>query len=101
MPALPTLTTAHSTLSNDTTQFAAEAQMSDTTRNDSTFDTEQPTPLHSGEQIPGSPLPASESAPDSGQPPVTANLIRGQTSAHRGLRTFAQDRLRDRRNLPS
>lgn len=29
--------------------------------------------------------------------PVSAGLIRGQTSAHRGLRTFAQDRLRDRR----
>ena len=29
--------------------------------------------------------------------PVSAGLIRGQTSAHRGLRTFAQDRLRHRR----
>lgn len=26
------------------------------------------------------------------------SLIRGQTSAHRGLRTFAQDRLRTRRD---
>ncbi|CAD5203425.1 hypothetical protein [Pseudomonas sp. FEN] len=26
-----------------------------------------------------------------------AGLIRGQTSAHRGLRTFAQDRSRNRR----
>ena len=31
--------------------------------------------------------------------PVSAGLIRGQTSAHRGLRTFAQDRLRGRRDL--
>lgn len=31
--------------------------------------------------------------------PVTAGLIRGQTSAHRGLRTFAQDRLRSRREV--
>lgn len=30
--------------------------------------------------------------------PVNAGLIRGQTSAHRGLRTFAQDRLRSRRD---
>ena len=33
------------------------------------------------------------------QAPVSAGLIRGQTSAHRGLRTFAQDRLRTRRDL--
>ena len=31
--------------------------------------------------------------------PLSAGLIRGQTSAHRGLRTFAQDRLRSRRDL--
>ena len=31
--------------------------------------------------------------------PLSAGLIRGQTSAHRGLRTFAQDRLRNRRDL--
>ncbi|OPA96353.1 coenzyme PQQ biosynthesis protein PqqF [Pseudomonas fluorescens] len=30
-----------------------------------------------------------------------AGLIRGQTSAHRGLRTFAQDRSRGRRDLPA
>ena len=30
--------------------------------------------------------------------PSNAGLIRGQTSAHRGLRTFAQDRLRSRRD---
>ena len=30
--------------------------------------------------------------------PANAGLIRGQTSAHRGLRTFAQDRLRSRRD---
>ncbi len=30
-----------------------------------------------------------------------AGLIRGQTSAHRGLRTFAQDRSRGRRELPA
>ncbi|MFP3518214.1 pyrroloquinoline quinone biosynthesis protein PqqF [Pseudomonas sp. SIMBA_077] len=30
--------------------------------------------------------------------PTHAGLIRGQTSAHRGLRTFAQDRLRSHRN---
>ena len=30
---------------------------------------------------------------------MTAGLIRGQTSAHRGLRTFAQDRLRSRREV--
>ena len=34
------------------------------------------------------------------QPPATsAGLIRGQTSKHRGLRTFAQDRTRSRREL--
>lgn len=31
--------------------------------------------------------------------PAQAGLIRGQTSAHRGLRTFAQDRSRSRRDL--
>lgn len=36
------------------------------------------------------PLPSSE-------PADRAGLIRGQTSAHRGLRTFAQDRSRNRR----
>ena len=30
-------------------------------------------------------------------PPHNAGLIRGQTSKHRGLRTFAQDRSRSRR----
>jgi coenzyme PQQ biosynthesis probable peptidase PqqF len=33
--------------------------------------------------------------------PAQAGLIRGQTSAHRGLRTFAQDRLRGRRDSSS
>ncbi|NWD70151.1 hypothetical protein HX870_21350 [Pseudomonas gingeri] len=36
------------------------------------------------------PLPNAETA-------ERAGLIRGQTSAHRGLRTFAQDRSRSRR----
>ncbi|WP_248768629.1 hypothetical protein [Pseudomonas sp. MWU12-2345] len=31
------------------------------------------------------------------EPADRAGLIRGQTSAHRGLRTFAQDRSRNRR----
>ena len=45
-------------------------------------------------QLPG-PNPFLSSQPQ----PVTAGLIRGQTSAHRGLRTFAQDRLRSRRDV--
>ena len=52
-----------------------------------------PASEHSWQLPPGNPFlraPAKEER---------AGLIRGQTSAHRGLRTFAQDRLRGRRDL--
>ena len=52
-----------------------------------------PAAEHSWQLPPNNPLlrpPAKEER---------AGLIRGQTSAHRGLRTFAQDRLRGRREL--
>ncbi|OLF51579.1 pyrroloquinoline quinone biosynthesis protein PqqF [Pseudomonas chlororaphis] len=42
-------------------------------------------------------LPAPNPFLRSSAPAARAGLIRGQTSAHRGLRTFAQDRLRQRR----
>jgi len=42
-------------------------------------------------------LPAPNPFLRSSAPAAQAGLIRGQTSAHRGLRTFAQDRLRQRR----
>lgn len=42
-------------------------------------------------------LPAPNPFLRSATPAARAGLIRGQTSAHRGLRTFAQDRLRQRR----
>ncbi|WP_419708285.1 pyrroloquinoline quinone biosynthesis protein PqqF [Pseudomonas sp. NFX224] len=42
-------------------------------------------------------LPAPNPFLHSEAPATNANLIRGQTSAHRGLRTFAQDRSRSRR----
>ncbi|CAI8785113.1 pyrroloquinoline quinone biosynthesis protein PqqF [Pseudomonas chlororaphis] len=42
-------------------------------------------------------LPAPNPFLRSSAPTARAGLIRGQTSAHRGLRTFAQDRLRQRR----
>lgn len=42
-------------------------------------------------------LPAANPFLGSGAPLANAGLIRGQTSAHRGLRTFAQDRSRSRR----
>ena len=60
------------------------------------------------EQLPCAPQPAGQHAWQLPAPnpfllaakePVSAGLIRGQTSAHRGLRTFAQDRLRSRRDL--
>lgn len=41
--------------------------------------------------------PAANPFLGSSQPLANAGLIRGQTSAHRGLRTFAQDRSRGRR----
>jgi len=44
-------------------------------------------------------LPAPNPFLQAAKEPVSAGLIRGQTSAHRGLRTFAQDRLRSRRDL--
>jgi len=44
------------------------------------------------------PLPVPDVALGSVKEPASAGLIRGQTSAHRGLRTFAQDRLRARRD---
>lgn len=44
-------------------------------------------------------LPASNPFLKTPDEPVSAGLIRGQTSAHRGLRTFAQDRLRSRRDM--
>ncbi|MGE8100973.1 pyrroloquinoline quinone biosynthesis protein PqqF [Pseudomonas fluorescens] len=42
-------------------------------------------------------LPPSNPLLRSAEAPAPAGLIRGQTSAHRGLRTFAQDRTRSRR----
>ncbi|PWB33665.1 pyrroloquinoline quinone biosynthesis protein PqqF [Pseudomonas sp. NDM] len=42
-------------------------------------------------------LPAANPFLRASQPLANAGLIRGQTSAHRGLRTFAQDRSRSRR----
>ncbi|HGM5551353.1 TPA: pyrroloquinoline quinone biosynthesis protein PqqF [Pseudomonas putida] len=42
-------------------------------------------------------LPAANPFLRSSEPLANAGLIRGQTSAHRGLRTFAQDRSRGRR----
>ncbi|WP_162096212.1 pyrroloquinoline quinone biosynthesis protein PqqF [Pseudomonas chlororaphis] len=42
-------------------------------------------------------LPAPNPFLRSSAPAARAGLIRGQTSAHRGLRTFAQERLRQRR----
>ncbi len=44
-------------------------------------------------------LPAANPFLRAPKEPVSAGLIRGQTSAHRGLRTFAQDRLRSRRDM--
>ena len=44
-------------------------------------------------------LPAPNPFLQAAKEPVSAGLIRGQTSAHRGLRTFAQDRLRSRRDV--
>ena len=41
-------------------------------------------------RVPSTPLAAPAEAAD------RAGLIRGQTSAHRGLRTFAKDRSRNR-----
>ncbi len=42
-------------------------------------------------------LPAANPFLRANEPLANAGLIRGQTSAHRGLRTFAQDRSRSRR----
>lgn len=42
-------------------------------------------------------LPPANPLLRSAEVPAPAGLIRGQTSAHRGLRTFAQDRTRSRR----
>ncbi|QZD70734.1 pyrroloquinoline quinone biosynthesis protein PqqF [Pseudomonas sp. 3-2] len=42
-------------------------------------------------------LPAANPLLRAAEPLANAGLIRGQTSAHRGLRTFAQDRSRSRR----
>lgn len=42
-------------------------------------------------------LPAANPFLRASEPLANAGLIRGQTSAHRGLRTFAQDRSRSRR----
>ena len=44
-------------------------------------------------------LPAPNPFLQPAKEPASAGLIRGQTSAHRGLRTFAQDRLRSRRDV--
>ncbi|SEM78100.1 coenzyme PQQ biosynthesis probable peptidase PqqF [Pseudomonas sp. ok272] len=46
-------------------------------------------------------LPAANPFLRSAEEPAPAGLIRGQTSAHRGLRTFAQDRTRGRRERSS
>ena len=57
----------------------------------------QPAPLPISQQA--WQLPAPNPFLTVAKEPVSAGLIRGQTSAHRGLRTFAQDRLRSRRDL--
>ena len=55
----------------------------------------QPSPAQQAWQLPpGNPF--LQRSPQEHRP----GLIRGQTSAHRGLRTFAQDRSRGRRELP-
>lgn len=59
------------------------------------LNTLQPTPAQRAWQLPPS-NPFLQRAPQEQRP----GLIRGQTSAHRGLRTFAQDRSRGRRELP-
>lgn len=49
---------------------------------------------------PGEPaqtVPTSSPLAPPAEPADRTGLIRGQTSAHRGLRTFAQDRSRNRR----
>jgi coenzyme PQQ biosynthesis probable peptidase PqqF len=46
-------------------------------------------------------LPAANPFLRAAEPMANAGLIRGQTSAHRGLRTFAQDRSRSRRERSS
>lgn len=51
-----------------------------------------PAPQHTWQLPPPNPLLVTP------KEPINAGLIRGQTSAHRGLRTFAQDRLRSRRD---
>ena len=57
----------------------------------------QPAPIPSSQQAWH--LPAPNPYLHAAKEPVSAGLIRGQTSAHRGLRTFAQDRLRTRRDV--
>ena len=57
----------------------------------------QPAPMSSSQQA--WQLPAPNPYLHAAKEPVSAGLIRGQTSAHRGLRTFAQDRLRNRRDV--
>jgi len=51
-------------------------------------------PVSSNESGEPAQTPPSVTPPE---PADRAGLIRGQTSAHRGLRTFAQDRSRNRR----
>ena len=54
--------------------------------------------LHPADTVTGQwQLPAPNPFLQSANEPPRAGLIRGQTSAHRGLRTFAQDRSRGRR----
>ena len=57
----------------------------------------QPAPMPDGQH--DWQLPAANPFLHATKEPLSAGLIRGQTSAHRGLRTFAQDRLRSRRDL--
>lgn len=60
------------------------------------LDAQHPTPAEQAWKLPPA-NPFLQQAAKEQRP----GLIRGQTSAHRGLRTFAQDRSRGRRDLPT
>lgn len=55
-------------------------------------------PPHADTPDADEPLSSANPVGDADTTPAGPNLIRGQTSKHRGLRTFAQDRLRSRRD---
>jgi len=59
-------------------------------------DSEGPASSNESAEPAQTPPPSSTLVP-AAEPVEHTGLIRGQTSAHRGLRTFAQDRSRNRR----